>query len=134
MSATGNEHPQASANSADDETDSTAMVICNTIRLPQFWERNLSAWFIKAAAHFELSRMTPQTRGYFFVLDVLPATVIDEVSDLLPSFGHSLQESPYDPIKAAILDHTAPSESMRLQQLLCVEELANQQPSQLLLR
>ncbi|KAH8023027.1 hypothetical protein HPB51_010013 [Rhipicephalus microplus] len=82
MSTTGNERPQASTNSMDAETDSTATVISNTIELPQFWEWNPSAWFIQEEASFELSCITSQTNKYFIVVDVLPAAVIDKVSDL----------------------------------------------------
>lgn len=134
MSTTGNERQQASTNSANAETSSTAAVISNTIRLPEFWERNPSAWFIQAEARFELSRITSQTRKYLLVVDALPAAVIDEISDLLHSFAHDLPESPYDVIKAAILDRTAMSERTRLQQLLSIEQLGNQRPSQLLRR
>ncbi|KAH8023153.1 hypothetical protein HPB51_011267 [Rhipicephalus microplus] len=74
---------------------------------------NPSAWFIQAEARFELSRITSQTRKYFLVLDVRPATVIDEVSDFEHSLAQALPESPYDLIKAAILDRTAPDRNAR---------------------
>ncbi|XP_049273648.1 uncharacterized protein LOC125759281 [Rhipicephalus sanguineus] len=105
-----------------------------TIRLPEFWERNPSAWFIQAEARLELSRITSQTRKYLLVVDALPAAVIYEIFNLLHSFAHDLPESPYNVIKAAILDRTAMSERTRLQQLLSIEQLRDQRPSQLLHR
>ncbi|KAH6922363.1 hypothetical protein HPB50_013403 [Hyalomma asiaticum] len=131
MSNASNERQQASTNPADSETSSTAAVISNTIRLAEFRERNPSVWFIQAETHSELSRATSQTRKYLLVVDVLPAAVIDEISDLLHSFMHDLPESPYDVLKATTLDHMAMSECTQLQQLLSIEQLGNQRPSQL---
>ncbi|KAH7937177.1 hypothetical protein HPB49_008431 [Dermacentor silvarum] len=105
MSNTDSESEQASNNQEAAEPASTAAVGSNVIHLPDFWERNQTAWFIQAESRFELSRITTQTRKYLLLVDALPATVIDEIADLLCEVRER-SAPPYDANKAAVMDHT----------------------------
>lgn len=103
-----------------------------TVRLPQFWERHPTTWFLQAEAQFQLARITSQETKFLHVVGALPPTAAEEISDILTSFNHTRPAAPYDQLKAALLERTAASERTRIQQLLSSEELGGRRPSQLL--
>lgn len=67
------------------------------------------------------------------VVGALPSTA-SEVADILTSFRNNPPARPYGQLKAALLERTAASERMRVQELLSAEGLCDRWPSQLLRR
>lgn len=132
MSNANNLRQQASTNPKAAELTSTAVVVLNVIRVPEFRDWNAIVWLFQAGAHFELLLIALQTCKCLLVVEALRAAVIDETAELLLSFRHNLPASPHGAIMAAIQGRTATPERSQAQQLLLFEQLRNQRQSQLL--
>ncbi|XP_064470058.1 uncharacterized protein LOC135384802 [Ornithodoros turicata] len=99
------------------------------VRLPPFWHKNPSIWFIQAETQFRLSGISSELTMYRHIVAALPPEIAIEVADALQA---PPQENPFTNLKTAILDCTTLTERKRLQQLLNAEELGDRRPSQLL--
>ncbi|CAN7937515.1 unnamed protein product, partial [Ixodes hexagonus] len=98
---------------------------------PPFWPKNPTVWLMQVEAQFRLRHITSQKTRYLHIVSSLPANVADELADILATPD---PVSPFDQLKAAILDRKTEFEHSRLQQLITTEELGDRRPSQLLLR
>ncbi|XP_037515832.1 uncharacterized protein LOC119393080 [Rhipicephalus sanguineus] len=117
------------SHTADAPGDAVSAV---SLRLPQYWERNPTVWFLQVESQFHISRVTSQLQKFHDVVSALPPAAAEEVSDIPVSFRTNLPAAPYDELKAALLDRTAASERTRIQQLLSTAELGDRRPTQLL--
>ncbi|XP_064481053.1 uncharacterized protein LOC135394294 [Ornithodoros turicata] len=99
------------------------------LRLPAFWPKNPSVWYLQVECQFTLAGITSQLTQFRHVVSVLPHDIASQIIDVLSAPQPS---NPCDTVKKAILDPTTASESQRLQQLLTAEELGDRRPSQLL--
>ncbi|XP_064467981.1 uncharacterized protein LOC135378810 [Ornithodoros turicata] len=99
------------------------------VRLPPFWHRSPFIWFQQVEAQFLLPGITNQLTQYRHIVASLPPEIAIDVSDVISGPPGT---TPYDRLKAAVLQRTTLSERKRLQQLLTAEELGDRTPSQLL--
>lgn len=99
------------------------------VRLPPFWTANPAIWFVQAECQFQLAGITTQATQFRHVVSTLPPEVAADVADVLCA---PLGQTPYDTLKAAIIERTMASERRRLQQLLSGEDLGDRRPSQFL--
>lgn len=106
-----------------------AAVSSVAVRLPPFWHRNPTIWFIQAETQFQLAGISQQLTMYRHIVAALPPEIAMEVADVLQT---PPQQDQYTRLKSAILDRTTLTERKRLQQLLNAEELGDRRPSQLL--
>lgn len=102
-----------------------------SLRLPPYWDRNPSVWFMQAESQFVLSGVRTEQRKYHLVVSALSPAAAEEVADLLSAPPST---TPYSTLKAALLERTTASQRSRFQQLLSTEELGDRRPSQLLRR
>ncbi|XP_064470083.1 uncharacterized protein LOC135384829 [Ornithodoros turicata] len=111
------------------ESSSTSNVSRASVRLPPFWPANPTIWFVQVECQFQLAGITTQATKYQHVVSVLPPEVASDVTDILcaPS-----GPTPYDTLKAAIIQRTMASDRKRFQQLLSAEDLGDRRPSQFL--
>ncbi|XP_064488511.1 uncharacterized protein LOC135400609 [Ornithodoros turicata] len=101
------------------------------VKLPPYWDRIPSTWFIQAEAKFHLAGISSQRTKFYHVIAALSPSAAEEVFDIIAS---PPADDPYDSLKNALLKRTSPSDRARLQQLLSSEELRDRRPSQLLRR
>ncbi|XP_049513996.1 uncharacterized protein LOC119431778 [Dermacentor silvarum] len=101
------------------------------VRLPQYWDKYPSAWFLEAESQFQVAGIRSQASKFHYAVAALSPAATDEIADLLNA---PLSTAAYDDLKAALLQRTAASQRSRIQQLLSAEELGDRRPSQLLRR
>lgn len=113
---------------ADIPTQPTAVANAVSLKLPDFWLSDPKLWFAQAEALFAAKNITHEKTKFGHVVRVLPAQYASEVRDII------LQppEAPYTALKTELQNRVCPSKRQRLQQLLHVEDLGDQKPSQLL--
>lgn len=117
-------HPNTEATGTTDHDVSAV-----SFRLPPYWDRNPSIWFLQAESQFVLSGVRTEQRKYHLVVSALSPAAAEEVCDLLSGPPSA---TPYSTLKAALLERTTVSQRSRIQQLLSAEELGDRRPSQLL--
>lgn len=100
-----------------------------TVNIPAFNPTNIKTWFIQIQALFDAKRITSQRTKYCYLVEKLPADVVEEVADLLENVP---EDNPYDELKKAILRRTGFSNETRLRNLFTQVELGDRTPSQLL--
>ncbi|XP_037502385.1 uncharacterized protein LOC119376712 [Rhipicephalus sanguineus] len=117
------------SHTADAPGDAVSTV---SLRLPQYWECNPTVWVLQVESQFHIYRIAWQFQKFHHVVSSLPPAAAEEVSDILLSFRTNLPAALYNELKAALLEKTAASEWMRIQQLLSTAELGDRRPTQLL--
>lgn len=95
------------------------------IKLPEFWSRMPTAWFIQVESQFITRRITDETTKYHYVIQALPQDVIIQITDILST----VSETPYTNLKKVLIDRYSMSEGKRLEKLLSGEELGDKKPS-----
>ncbi|XP_064480015.1 uncharacterized protein LOC135393534 [Ornithodoros turicata] len=101
------------------------------VKLPPFFDRNPSVWFLQAEAQSHLAGITSQRTKFYHVMSALTPSAAYEVYDIL---ANPFPTTPFDQLKQALLQRTTSSSRPPLQQLLSQEELGDRRPSQLLRR
>ncbi|CAE1319646.1 unnamed protein product [Acanthosepion pharaonis] len=81
------------------------------------------------SALFDAKRITSQRTRYCYLVEKLPADIVEEVMDLLENVP---DDNPYDRLKEAILKRTGASNEAMLRNLFTQVELGDRTPSQLL--
>ena len=99
------------------------------IKAPEFNQRNPRVWFRQIEAQFEFRQVTAQKTKYNFIVATLPPEVAEEVFDLIDTVP---AETPYDKIKAAVINLFSKSEQKQLRDLLAKEPLGDRKPTQYL--
>lgn len=98
-------------------------------RLPPFHKMNPTLWFAHAEAVFYTSKVTSQVMKYQATMANLSMEVLEQVADLVEQTNTS---TPYDDLKARLIQVYGESQTRRIQRLLQDTQLGNQKPSQLL--
>ena len=100
-----------------------------SIKLPPFWPTDPQVWFTQVEAQISTRHITNRQTCFVYIVAVLAPEFVTEVRDLLLA---PLDTEPYNILKVQLIQRTATSEQLRLQQLLTAEELGDKKPSQLL--
>ncbi|CAE1282836.1 unnamed protein product [Acanthosepion pharaonis] len=100
-----------------------------SLNIPAFNTTNTKSWFVQIQALFDAKRITSQRTRYCYLVEKLPADIVEEVMDLLENVP---DDNPYDRLKEAILKRTGASNEAMLRNLFTQVELGDRTPSQLL--
>lgn len=111
------------------ETPIDVQMVTSSPNLPAFWDHMPQMWFCQIEAMFAVRAIKSSTMQYFHVVSVLPAHIVEKVTDLLLK---PPEVRPYEALKAAILERCLPSEDARLRTLLHDATLGDRKPSELL--
>ena len=99
------------------------------LRIPEYYPDDPECWLAQLEAQFDINRINSQLTRYRYLVGALPRTLTPELRDLIVKIP---LDKPYDTLKAAILQRTAPSETSQLETLLTGLRLEGRTPSQLL--
>ncbi|CAE1168528.1 unnamed protein product [Acanthosepion pharaonis] len=99
------------------------------IQLPPYNSINTRSWFIQLEAIFSARKVTRQDTKYASVVQALPASIVEEVEDILLNTPDQL---PYTCLKEAILKRTGRSDEDLIRDLFSNVSLGDRTPSQLL--
>ncbi|CAE1261240.1 unnamed protein product [Acanthosepion pharaonis] len=99
------------------------------IQLPPYNSINSRSWFIQLEAIFSARKVTRQDTKYASVVQALPASIVEEVEDILLNTPDQL---PYTCLKEAILKRTGRSDEDLIRDLFSNVSLGDRTPSQLL--
>lgn len=99
---------------------------------PPFISQDPSTWFSILECNFKASNITASLTKFVKASTVLPAHVLSQVADVVSAASNST--TPYEDLKAAVLQCLQSTVSSRLQELLSKEELGGEKPTDLLRR
>lgn len=116
---------------AEDNPDTPAAAAV-AMKAPTFCSQDPAMWFSILECSFKASRTTNSLTKFTTAASLLPPDVLTQVSDVVISAHTS--ESPYEDLKAALLNRLQSSVATRLRELLSKEELGAEKPSDLLRR
>lgn len=122
---------------AEDETDTPStvppvdatLVSRVAVKIPPFWPDQPVHWFRTIEAQFHLAGITASTTKYYHIIGHITGPLARTLDDVLSA---PLGLTPYETLKAAVIERTAATEKERLHQLLHEVVLGDQKPSQLL--
>jgi hypothetical protein len=113
----------------DDVDSSTAEVSRVAVRLPPFWAERPAVWFTQTEAQFFLAGISSERTKFLHVISQLDQRHATEVEDIITS---PPKRDPYTTLRAELVKRLSPSTEQRIRQLLTVEEIGDQKPSQFL--
>lgn len=113
------------------ENHSFTSVSAVALKLPPFWPDDPQLWFAQVEAQFATRRITSQRTKFDYIIANLEPRFATEVRELILSPPAT---DPYDVLKKSMVERIAASEQNRIKELLCVEELGDRKPTQLLRR
>lgn len=96
------------------------------IKLPDFWTKMPSIWFIQVESQFAIRHISLEQTKFHYVVQSLPQDVAASVYDIL------IQDSstPYTNLKKALIERHSMSEGRRIEALLSGEEMGDRKPSE----
>lgn len=97
------------------------------IKLPRFWPKKVSLWFLQIEAAFEISRISRDHTKYTYVLRELSPEYLEEVEDIIAS---PPAENKYEALKTALIKRLTESDSQQARKLLENVEMGDKTPTQ----
>ena len=113
------------------ENHSSTSVSAVALKLPPFCPDDPELSFAQVEAQFATRRITSQQTKFDYVIANLDPRFATEVRELILSPPAT---DPFDVLKKSMVERIAASQQNRIKELLCVEELGDRKPSQLLRR
>lgn len=106
----------------------TATVNAVAVKLPIFWSGNPEVWFTQVESCFATRKITVQKTQFDHVIQALDNSTADRVQAVIlnPS------ETPYDTLKAALIDAFGKTQAQKDQEILNINGLGDKKPSELL--
>ena len=111
------------------EDEPSAAVHTVSLKLPPFWQEDLALWFHQVEAQFATKGITQQLTQYHYIVGSLAPETAREIRDVIVTIPAT---NPFDTLKECLISLTSLTESQRMQELLSLEPLGDQKPSQLL--
>ncbi|KFD50265.1 hypothetical protein M514_08893 [Trichuris suis] len=105
----------------------SATVAGVAVKLPSFWPHAPKLWFAQAKAQFHLRGVTSSLTQFHYTIAALPDHVAADVDDLLEPYG----DSPYEHLKAQLLERFSVTEDEHFRSLLAASSIGDQRPSQM---
>ena len=100
-----------------------------SLKLPEFWESQASAWFAQTEAQFALRDITADTTKYYYVVAALNSATAGRVVSMLEN---PPEHDKYGALKAHLLKAFGLSDSERARRLLSLNGLGDCKPSELM--
>ena len=106
----------------------TATVNAVAVKLPLFWSGNPEVWCKQVESVFATRKITVQKTQFDYVIQALDNSTADRVQAVIltPS------ETPYDTLKAALIDAFGKTQAQKDQDILNINGLGEKKPSELL--
>lgn len=120
-----NINPNAQNNNSEPGDDVNS--ITGLLKLPPFWSRCPSAWFVQVENAFALRKITLDTRKFQYVLAGLPEEIVMSVLDVIQSDGNGQM---YKTLKETLISRHSVSERRRLDSLFSKADMGDQKPSE----
>ena len=99
------------------------------LKLPEFWEQNVSAWFVQAEAQFAIRDITSEDTKYYYVVASLKGSTAARVINLIEN---PPARDKYTTLKGHLKGVFGLSEPERARQLLSLPGLGDSKPSELM--
>lgn len=105
------------------------------LKLPQFWEKMPSHWFLHIESQFATRSITRSQTKYDYVIASLSQEAIASIYDVMNEISSSQGtddaiDDPYEHIKKFLIERHTLSESARIETLLSGLELGDKKPSE----
>lgn len=100
------------------------------LKLPPFWSKMPSAWFVHCEANFSTRNISVEKTKYDYIIAGLSEEHVSAVFDVIQSISENQDATPYTTIKKALIERFSLSESARLESLLSGTELGDRKPSE----
>ena len=105
---------QALATALQNLQPNAATVNATAVKLPSFWSGNPEVWFTQVESCFAIRKVTVQKTQFDHVIQALDNSTADRVQAVIlnPS------ETPYDTLKAALIDAFGKTQAQKDQDIL----------------
>ena len=100
-----------------------------SLKLPAFWPERAKLWFHQAEAQFQLRNISTDETKYYYLLSALDTDTATRVMDLIEKPPETAK---YAIIKARLLHLFTLSKAQRTNQLLKLQGLGDNTPSELM--
>lgn len=120
---------------SEDSSGSNQEMGSIAVKLPPFWPKMPSAWFIYCESQFATRKIIREKTKYNYIISSLTEDTIMSVFDIIQQISESADtdhphETPYTIIKNALIERHSLSESSRIETLLQGEEIGDRKPSE----
>lgn len=105
--------------------DNNQVAASTPLRIPEFWNSNPRAWFIRIEAQFTARRIVRDDTKYDYLLSSLPEDIIMTVLDHIEA---PPEDNKYTTLKDILVRRNSESEEIRLGKLLSNYDMGNQRP------
>lgn len=113
-------------NDNNDELNDNVSAVAITIKLPPFWAKCPTTWFIQVETQFSINKVKKDRIKYEHVIVALPQDIIMTVVDIIEN---PPAKDLYSTLKKTLIERHSMSDEKRLEKLLSDKEMGYQKPS-----